>query len=271
MDLNFQRDLEEKLVDDPPYIQPISASDLGVYIEYYICKHFGCPICGEKLYKYINPNHPVIDIVCTSLNNHPIKFFQVKTTQEGSIIPGEPRASEKYFDIKFNNNYIDSYIHVGSYNYGKIIHEIKPSDSTDLRRMLIGYICIEYTKNEADGSFTILGNNSYCIYPNATITTLGEYYYKYIRIQSKNKSAIITFDKKNMTIIKIKDVYKWQNSNLVIKIQEQFQYKINDSTKITYSTIQMVPLSVATNNKYLQKYYKYKKKYLLLKNMQIAK
>jgi len=198
---NDDYDLQEEFEDlkDEDYVQPLEKK-MGVYMENYICSMLHCPMCSKKLYKYTLSNQPVIDLYCKG--NHPIKFFQVKTTKKGSRI--ELASYPKYYFI--NTKKYTNYIHVGSPHYGIYTHSIKPSD-VYLYKALIGYILIEYEETDSPTNI-IITSNSYIIIPNTRLEQNDELideYYRYL--PSTPKFPVIEFNQNNMIIRNFLKIY----------------------------------------------------------------
>lgn len=180
--------INEKLkvleVDDPNYVN-YNASGVGTYLELWTCVNIVCPGCGGKLYKYANPNMPVIDVKCINPEHKlgPV-YYQIKATEKGKVF-----NNYKYF------SYEEEYVSTGSIKYGYNCHEIKANDYLS-RDILIGYICIEY--KYADpllNSIMIDMNTSFLLIPNLEFKPTSIQndltYYKYIR---RGDSPIVTFD-----------------------------------------------------------------------------
>ncbi len=126
-------------IEDKPYNE-IDGSEMGVYIESWICANLKCPGCNEStLYKYSHPNMPVIDVACVNPNhelNQGPRYYQIKATQN------------IYRNLYFTRTPVlhspTGYIKVGSKRYGKFSHQIKVTDSDEDKELSIGYICISY-------------------------------------------------------------------------------------------------------------------------------
>jgi len=226
--------------------KPALESQIGVFLELYLCSFAKCPICGSQLYKYALPFQPVVDLYCNG--NHPIHLFQVKSRNMAS--------QSKYFDIPRGT------IHVGSYRYGEMAHRIKPSDinsdpSNTILKSLIGYICIQYELDFDNYKIKVSKDTSYIIIPKVDIVvdSHNDYYYYYISVSPSRN--IISFNPNNMNIQNFNQTYK-DNFNETIYLGLQFD--LYDST----SPFRLMDRPVIPN--FLNKYMKYKNKYLELRN-----
>lgn len=128
-------------------------------LESWIADNLKCPCCGEKtLRRYAKNNMPVIDVVCINDDHtfeNGVKFFQIKVSN-GSLFFGKP-----YFSL------LDKTIHVGSRNFGDIVHSIRSSDSDIEKKILIGYICILY--RESTNNLIINKENSFVVLPTLNV------------------------------------------------------------------------------------------------------
>ncbi len=153
----INRYLEKQEIDDPNYIY-FNASGVGTYLELWVCVNIICPGCGHKLYKYANPNMPVVDVKCINPEHNylmgPI-YYQIKATQKGVV-----HAGYKYF------SYDDNYVSAGSIKYGYNSHVIKADDYAS-RDLLIGYICVEYIYTDPTFNKIIIDmDNSFILIPD---------------------------------------------------------------------------------------------------------
>ena len=210
-------------------------TEVGVFLELWICCNLKCFGCGGMLVKYADVNKPVVDVRCVSVEHkleHGPKYFQVKST-EGA-----------YFDGKYYFDMNERYIFVGSKKYGYNAHCVKLSQPKDA---LIGYICIYYNRIGDSRRIRIHLDKSFILLPDLTLlpTPIDEQYYEYQDIGLKKKQLII-FNEKCVKIIKFK---KLQDINLDDK----------------FNTIKYIPPNIKTKLT-LMKYLKYKIKYLQLKN-----
>ena len=249
--------------DDKDYIPPVE-KDAGVFMENYICSELECPLCPRKLYKYVLSNQPVVDLYC--MGNHPIKYFQVKTTKSGSIGP-DPDYKD-YFHIDLSRR-TKNYIHTGSYRYGKLSHNIKPSDK-NLWDGLIGYILIEYDYTDTrPNEYILKSNKSYVIIPNLNKSRYGiDMFYDYLSIQGtvnpntkkNSESTVITFNQDNMECMTFENLYHMRKSYTINRVcQFDIDSTISTPDKIHESTRFATRL-------FRDKYLKYKNKYLELRS-----
>lgn len=141
---------------DGPYIH---IENFGKHIETWMADFFICPVCkSNTLRRYAKNNFPAIDLVCINENhlfNDGVKFFQVKSMISGATFNNKP-----YFSLN------DRTIHVGSYKYGKIVHNINitnPNYYLD-KKILIGYICVVIDKI-LQNDLKISTIKSFCVLP----------------------------------------------------------------------------------------------------------
>ena len=200
-DIAINKYLGKAEIDDPVYIY-FDPKGVGIYLELWVCVNISCPGCGNKLYKYANPNMPVVDVICVNPfhNNKmgPI-YYQIKATEKDKTYLGY-----KYF------SYDENYVSTGSIRYGRICHEIK-ADDIQSRDILIGYICIEY-KYINDNTINIDMDKSFILKPNCqfrpNIFQKELTYYKYIRIvPSPIVSFKDSFDNNMVIKKKFKELY----------------------------------------------------------------
>ncbi len=154
-DMALQNYIGREETDDPSYIY-FNASGVGSYLELWVCVNIICPGCGHKLYKYANPNMPVVDVRCINPSHKygPI-YYQIKATQKGVV-----HAGYKYF------SYDDNYVSAGSIKYGYNSHVIK-ADDYESRDLLVGYICIEYIYTDPTFNKIIIDmNKSFILIPD---------------------------------------------------------------------------------------------------------
>ena len=243
---DFVREAENEY--DPDYKPPPLESEIGVFLELYLCSMVKCPICDKKLYKYALPYQPVVDLYCNS--KHDINLFQVKSRNVAS--------QSKYFDISNRK------IQVGSYKYGEMVHRIKPSDilqNTDeyIRKSLIGYICIEYELDLGNYRIKVSKDTSYIIIPrlDGVLDTINDYYYDYIHIKPPSSHNIIIFNPNNMYIGNFNQIYTNYFNDTIYLGQ---QYDLGKAT---------TPFILSSNivaRLFHNKYMKYKNKYLELRS-----
>ncbi len=250
--------------DDYSFILP---SEVGNYMELWICANLRCPGCRVgKLFKYISSNMPVIDVRCVNpehnlLQHGPI-FFQIKSTEKHSHLFGR-----KYFTRVPIKDYPSGYIKVGSKRFGIYSHSITPVDSVDDKYISIGYICITYKYLTNRRFVSIDLHNSFVVLPNLAFhsrTRSNSYYYQYIPnllnipIISFNPDrhivAVLTFAE-----LAIRDGYLlglFRNINLDKKYITTPYYKPTPATR---------ELNLYEPTDYESKYLYYKNKYLKLK------
>ena len=230
--------------NDPLYTY-FENNDVGIFMELWICSNLLCPGCKKgKLLKYLNPNMPVVDVMCSN-DNHKFedgpKYYQIKSSEKNTFFRGS-----RYFNLK------DKYIHIGSIKYGKLCHQIKLGDSFDKKRILIGYICVEYVKIN-DRFISIDLNNSFILIPKLNLipTTPIESdleYYTYI----DTKIPKITFNPLLFDIF----TFKMYNNDRLFK---------NINIDLIFDMIVFIPEYLKLKL-FEKKYLKYKKKYLNLKS-----
>ena len=133
--MKYENDIDKDYID-------YDSQNNGKLVECWIADNMQCPCCRQKtLRRYKRDNFPVIDIVCINPSHtRGVLFFQIKAS-DGSLF-----RNKKYF---FNNN-SNCEIHVGSKKFGEKSHSIKYSDDDNTKKILIGYICIKYTKKNKD-------------------------------------------------------------------------------------------------------------------------
>lgn len=225
--------MEEDEEDNDPLYKYFESTEIGVYMEFWICYNLRCP-CGGKFMKYLNVNKPIVDVRCVNPEHkieHGPKYYQIKTTLSGSTYNGY-----KYFS--------DKYIFVGSKNKGYYAHYLKPSDNLET---LIGYICIEYNKiNDIQIKLNLA--KSFIVVPDM-MSKIDEYYYTYIILSGNNAIQYNT---------KMCNIY---NFNQILD-----NININITTTQQYDTIIYKKEDRDIAMKLFNKYYKYKQKYLQLKN-----
>ncbi len=198
-ELAINKYLKKQELDDPNYIY-FNPSGVGTYLELWVCVNIPCPGCGHKLYKYANPNMPVVDVRCINITHDlsmgPI-YYQIKATQKGAV-----HAGYKYF------SYDDNYVSAGSINYGYNCHIVRADDYSS-RDILIGYICVEYIYTDPTFNRIIIDmNSSFVLIPNLQFQPNIEQndwtYYHYIRT---TPSPIITFNNNMVRIFKFSELF----------------------------------------------------------------
>ena len=196
--------LEEKQEEKDESFEVYENKEVGVFLERWICANLKCPACLGKLVKYASNNMPVVDIMCSN-KDHDAKFgpkyYQVKSTEQGKLHMGQP-----YFSLK------DKYIKVGSTRFGKPIHEVTLGDEEN-KKILIGYICIEYIYPDRNNMrrITINMNTSFFVVPDLTKVPANDderrkSYYKYIENSKLPKIPQITFDQDLCDVYLLKQI-----------------------------------------------------------------
>jgi hypothetical protein len=151
--------------------------EVGTYLELWVCTNIRCPGCMRKLLKYKSLSQPVVDVKCSNPSHnilyHGPKYYQIKATEQNKVMNGK-----KYFSKD------EYYIKVGSKRFGYNAHNIKLSDSLDIKKILIGYICLEYKRPNPDTRFIILDKEkSFIVKPYITkrlkTGEIDNYYYTY--------------------------------------------------------------------------------------------
>jgi hypothetical protein len=212
------KEMQEKEDDD--YI--LYESNYGKLIECWIADNMNCPCCDavQSLRRYSSPSMPVIDLVCINPEHnlsHGVKFFQVKASN-GSLFLDKP-----YFNYDTNlTNPNANTIHVGSRKLGEMVHTINPQRPIFIKKILCGYICINYNENE--DNLVINLSKSFIVLPNyllsdtttkrklsfepiiPTIETDCDWYYKYI--ETNNTHNRIMFNIKTNNILLNDDIKK---------------------------------------------------------------
>jgi len=178
-DLDKDQDLIYKIMKnendiDKDYID-YDIQNNGKLVECWIADNMLCPCCKQKsLRRYNRNNFPVIDIVCINPNHTTgVLFFQIKASN-GSLF-----RDKKYF---FNDN-SNCEIHVGSKNYGEQVHNIRYSDTDNIKKILIGYICIKYTKKNNNDLH--IDSDSFIVLPHFIIP---QNLYSYFDAEAQNKN-----------------------------------------------------------------------------------
>lgn len=193
-------------------------TELGVFIEKWICSKMKCPGCKiGTLLKFVNASFPVIDVKCDGLFHdiqvHGPLYFQIKATNGFSMSGSYPN----YFDLKSQKEEIP-YIKIGSKKFGELSHSVKVNSSLDTKKLLIGYICVYYNKTTSQSGSNILSlnfNKSFILIPDISKTGVSDNYYTYI----DGEPATITFDKKQFKVantfneLKLQDIFKPINTN----------------------------------------------------------
>lgn len=227
-------------------------SELGVFIEKWVCSRMKCPGCKTgRLLKYANSSFPVIDVKCEGTNHniqqHGPLYFQIKATNGFAKSGPYPY----YFDMKSEKPYIK----IGSKKFGEFSHSVKVDSPLDRKKLLIGYICINYkTTNSESGSLRLSINfgKSFILIPDLSKNGVSENYYTYI----DGEPSTITFN--------VKQFLK-ATTFADLNLQTLFQ---PIDTNINFSETDYLPESEAGKRlRMMQKYLKYKMKYLQLKKL----
>jgi hypothetical protein len=158
---SFKKDnkaiLDSLSISDQTDFDYVNYENYGKLVECWIADNMICPCCQVKsLRRYASDIMPIVDLVCINPEHnfrHGVKFFQVKTSS-GALFKGLP-----YFN---RNNCL---IHVGSRRKGELVHSIKISDDDLTKKILIGYICIEFKDNESNNTLTINKIKSFIVLP----------------------------------------------------------------------------------------------------------
>ena len=149
---------------------------IGFFLESWVTLNYKCPVCDQfTLRKYVISNMPVVDLVCINKDHkieHGVKFFQVKSS-----------STDGYFK---KTDISAGFIHVGSKRFGYNAHIIKSTESNDIKKILVGYICINYFNSEKQNIMIINKKKSFVLLPNTKINTIDESYYFYYDIPNKN-------------------------------------------------------------------------------------
>ena len=140
----------------------------GKPIECWIADNMSCPCCDlQTLRRYANVSMPIIDLVCINPEHtikNGVKFFQVKTSN-GNLFNELP-----YFNYDETNADVNANtIHVGSVRWGKTVHEITPNNTEFEKRILCGYICIQF--NKIDDKIKFDFKKSFIVLPQYLIIT----------------------------------------------------------------------------------------------------
>ena len=234
-----EMDKEEEMLDKLyTHFEP---TEVGTYMELWVCANIRCPGCMHKLLKYKSLSQPVVDVKCSNPKHnilyHGPKYYQIKATH-GAKMQGMVR--DKYFSKD------EFYIKVGSKRFGYHAHNIKLSDSLDIKKVLIGYICLEYKRKSQDNRYIIIDKEkSFIVKPHITnklkVGEPDKYYYTY----TDDKIPTVQF---NPEISKIINLNMISNSNRTVNLDDKYNL---------YESVQQ--------KLFKEKYLKYKIKYLELK------
>lgn len=245
-DIELNKKLIKDEIIDPDYVY-IDNSGVGLYLELWICSKLTCIGCGEKLYKYANPNMPIVDVKCINPNHtfdHGSKYYQIKATQSNVKYAGT-----KYF------SYDEEYIKVGSVKYGYNCHMINATDPIINRDILINYICIEYDYIDPN-NIIINMKNSFIVMPKLNLpNTIPMTFYTYT---NTDKIPTIKFNNIMTNKYRFSDIYKPFG---VIKLNLYF-----DVVKVYNNEVApLLKLDMDTSDDFQIKYLKMKIKYINLK------
>lgn len=173
---------EEKEANDL-YYEELTKSELGYYMESYICDNLTCPNCGKKLLKYLRKNMPLVDLICENAINHLSNglcyLWQVKTTVE----------SEHYFS--------NDHLTITKNGYANIMLGITPNTEHEIKMLQIGFICINLFK-ENDHIYSIDKSRSFILIPELRHRDSNDNYYRVDR-QSDDKLIV----QWNMRLVKM--------------------------------------------------------------------
>jgi hypothetical protein len=242
-----------QFLDDPDYVEKMSNSGLGFYMESFVSYYGRCPGCGKvSLKKFRNCSIPAVDFVCVNKEYHETNnmcfLFQLKISVS---------ESHDYFYTSEDGNKV---INIGSRRYGEIPHSIKGTSSADLKKLAIGYICLKLITN-ADGTYQINPELSFCVHPNLQLPD-DKQYYNYFRPISIGHNPIVV-DISMMHRTPIESIF---TEGIVVGTPF-----VEETLKNPYDLVsKKLDLSDAAIKKlggYYYKYMKYKSKYLKLKEI----
>ncbi len=244
-DLNLlKREAKQEEIDET-FIY-FENQEVGQFLESWICFNMRCPGCNGLLYKYKNKNMPVVDVKCINANhliqNGP-RYFQIKATERGKTFNGE-----EYFSLD------KQFIKIGSTRFGQLSHEIKLGDDYNKKRILIGYICIEYYYVDSLRKINIDINRSFILIPKLNIQaqTFEEAelkYYTYIN----SIIPTITFNPNLFNII------------LFNQFPQEYHH-IFKNINIDIHFVEKLYVDDIAKQLFHKKYLKYKQKYIQLKS-----
>jgi hypothetical protein len=225
-------------LDDPNYINFNTNPKIGTDLELWVCVNIPCPGCGKKLYKYSSPGMPAIDVKCNNDKHtieHGPKYYQIKATESGKKWKGL-----EYFNLK------DKYICTGSYRFGYNCHVMTSTDKD--KDILIGYICLAYTKSTTGEHIILNTTESFILKPNLLFKPKNTEeaswtYYTYL----DRTHPRITFNLEMFEVIKL-------------------SANININTNIVYDAEKIRSNEPPPAPAFMMKYLIMKMKYLNLKN-----
>jgi hypothetical protein len=194
---------EEELGD--LYYEELTKSELGYYMESYICDNLRCPSCGNRLLKFVRKNMPLVDLICENATDHFLQnlcyLWQVKTTVD----------SENYFS--------NDHLTMTKNGYTDIILNITSYLNNDIKKLQIGFICLHLVL-ENDHLYHIDKSKSFILNPELRITEPKDYYYRVVS-QTTDKLTIewntnlvkMTFFNSLETLPKINTNFIYQDVN----------------------------------------------------------
>ena len=242
-----------QFLDDPDYVEKMSNSGLGFYMESFVSYYGKCPGCGQvSLKKFRNCSIPAVDFVCINKEYHETHnicfLFQLKISVS---------ESHDYFYTSADGNKI---INIGSRRYGEIPHSIKGTSPFDLKKLAIGYICLKLIP-KADGTYQINSALSFCVFPKLELSVDKQYYnYMGAIILGHNP---ITVDMSMMNNIPIGSIFT-EGIVLGTPFVEQ---TIPNPYDLVSKKLDFGPAAMGKSGGYYYKYLKYKSKYLKLKEI----
>jgi hypothetical protein len=242
-----------QFLDDPDYVEKMSNSGLGFYMESFVSYYGKCPGCGQvSLKKFRNCSIPAVDFVCINKEFHEKHniciLFQLKISIS---------ESHDYFYTSADGN---KFINIGSRRYGEIPHSIKGSSSLDLKKLAIGYICLKLITKE-DGTYQINPALSFCVYPNLQLLH-DKQYYNYPGPVSSGHNPIIV-DMSMMNNILIESIF----TEGIVVGTPFVEQTISNPYDLVSKKIDFSDAAMGKSGGYYYKYMKYKSKYLKLKEI----
>lgn len=122
----FQKLNKYEDYDDPSY-EDIDIYRYSKYYEFLVSKHMKCVYCDKKLLPFVNPNMPVVDLMCENvawhLEHNAPQYYQVKISKAGNYFSRAGR-----------------FISAGSRRFGEAVHRLSSND--DNFNLIPNYICI---------------------------------------------------------------------------------------------------------------------------------
>ena len=248
--------IEEDVKNDPDFIEKMSNSGLGFYMESFVSFYGRCPGCGENsLKKFRNCSIPAVDFVCINKQYHEERgicfLFQLKISVS---------ESHDYFYTSVDGNKV---IKIGSRRYGEIPHSIKGTSPLDLKKLAIGYICLKLIIKE-DGIYQINPALSFCVHPNLQLPDDKQYYNYVGPIKSGHNPIIV--DMSMMHNISIGSIF---TEGIVLGTPFVEKTRINPYDQVS-KKIDFSAAAISKLGGYYHKYLKYKSKYLKLKSELIS-